>query len=622
MKKATPTEKIRNVAIIAHVDHGKTTLVDAFLKQSNIFRENQEEMSQEQILDFNELERERGITIKAKNASIPYKGYRINIIDTPGHADFGGEVERTLSLAEGCLLLVDAQEGVMPQTRFVLKKALELNLKPIVVINKIDKKYADASATLSKIQDLFLDLATDMSILDFKTFYSISRDGKVFSDLPKERGDELSELQADTSPVLDEIVTSVPAPTGDPNGEFQMQVSLLDFDQHLGRYAIGKVKRGSAKKGDSIVAVNSEETDKLLKGTVKAVNVKEGLEYEEIEEATVGEIVAISGLEEVQISDTICATADPEALPIIKISPPSLKIKFEANTSPLLGKEGKFANLKQLQTRLEQESQTNASLKIEKNSDGSYYVSGRGELHLGILIETLRREGYEFQIRKPEVIITEVEGVKTEPLEEVYIEIPDQYYSDVTQEVNARKGALLNIERENGVVRMTYTILTRNLIGLRRLLLTATKGNLVMNNHYLQGVKYEQSAELPRKGRIISSATGQALAYALNMIQERGQLFITPMTEVYEGMVIGINKYDDDISVNPLKAREKSNVRVSSAVVTDIALKTPIQLTLEFAIAFLAQDEILEVTPKSLRIRKKFLNKTQEYLAGRGAKKK
>ncbi len=615
-------ENIRNIAIIAHVDHGKTTLVDAFLKQSKIFRSNQEEMDQEQILDYNELERERGITIKAKNASIPYKGHKINIIDTPGHADFGGEVERTLNLAEGCLLLVDAQEGVMPQTRFVLKKALEIGLKPIVVVNKIDKKYADAPKTVGKIQDLFLEIATDLSVLEFPTFYAVARDGKVFEQLPTEREGEITKLQGDTTPLLDRIIEYIPHPEGVGDGPLQMQVSLLDFDQHRGRYAIGKIIKGELKAAQTIVIVNDDKKDKRVQSTVKGLFVKEGLEYVEVKSASVGEIVAIAGTEDINIGDTVCSTELVETLPIIQISPPSLKIKFEANTSPLLGKEGTFANLKQLQNRLEQESQINVSLKIEKNSDGSYYVSGRGELHLGILIETLRREGYEFQIRKPEVIITVIDGVKMEPMEEVYVEAPEAYYSVISQEVNARKGELLNMEQDGGQVRLMYKIRTRNLLGLRRILLTATKGNLIMNNQFLENVKYSDDVEMSHKGRLISSETGTALAYALNTIQERGELFIPANTQVYQGMVIGINKYDDDIFVNPLKAREKSNVRMSTAVITDVALKTPIQLTLEYAISFIATDEILEVTPKSLRIRKKFLNKQQEYEANKRVKGK
>lgn len=615
MAEITSNDKIRNIAIIAHVDHGKTTLIDAFLKQSNTFRENQEEMQQEQILDFNELERERGITISAKNISLPYKGHLINIIDTPGHADFGGEVERTLSMADGAVLLVDAQEGVMPQTRFVLKRALELGLKIIVLVNKIDKKLADPESTMKKVQDLFLNLVTDMSQLEFPVFYAIGRDGKVFAELPKEKGDDLANVPGDTTPLLDKVIEYIPSPSGDINEPFQMQVSSLDYDPHNGRFLIGRILHGKIALGDSIKAVHPDEPDKVISGKVKLLQVRKGLEYAQVNEVGVGDIVAIAGTDEVRIGSTLYSQVKVDILPDIKISPPSLKMKFEANTSPFLGKEGKFPNLKQLQARLEYEKMINISLKIDKNSDGSYYVSGRGELHLGILVETLRREGYEFQLRKPEVIITVVDGKKMEPEEELYVEVPEEYFSAVSQIVNTRKGSLVNVENANGQSKMTFHILARNLIGLRRQLATATKGNLVISNTFHQLVPQGGEGIEERNGRLISSATGTALAYALNAIQERGELIIKPTDEVYEGMVIGINKYENDIPVNPMKAREKSNVRQSTATVTDIALKTPIQLTLEYAIGILADDEILEVTPLNLRIRKKFLNKTEEYEA-------
>lgn len=616
-------EKIRNIAIIAHVDHGKTTLIDAFIKQTHILRENQEEMKQEQILDKNDLEREKGITITAKNISIPYKGYKINIIDTPGHADFGGEVERTLNMAEGCLLLVDAQEGVMPQTRFVLKRALEIGLKPIVVINKIDKKYAEPETASKKIQDLFLNLATDPEQLDFKTFYAIGRQGKVFVELPKEKEPALSDLPGDTTPLLDEIIETIPAPTGDAKGPFQMQVSSIDFDSHHGKYLIGKVKIGQVAAGETVSIVNSQDPEYEQKGRIKRLCVRNGLEYEDVKSVGIGEIAAITGLgDDVSIGDTLCEQDNPEALPVIKISPPSLKIKFEANTSPFLGKEGTYANLNQLQNRLETEGQTNVSLKIERNNDGSYYVSGRGELHLSILIETLRREGYEFQVRKPEVIITEVDGKKMEPMEEVYVDIPEEHFSIVSQKVSQRKGELVSIEHSKGHTILTYKILARNLIGLRRILLTATKGSLIISNNFLELVPYQGEFEKQGKGRIVSSATGTALAYPLNFIQDRGQLFVQPGTEVYKGMIIGISKYDNDIEVNPIKAREKSAVRVSQAVITDVSLKSPIEMTLEYAISILKEDEILEVTPKNLRLRRKFLDRKAEFDATKRLKKK
>ncbi len=609
--------KIRNVAIIAHVDHGKTTLIDAFIRQCHSFRENQEEMQMTQILDFNDLEREKGITIQAKNTSIIYKDYKINIIDTPGHADFGGEVERTLNMAEGCVLLVDAQEGVMPQTRFVLKKAMELNLKIILLINKIDKKLADPKKTYEKTQDLFLNLAKNEFQLDFPVLYAIGRTGKIFNTLPT---GSFESLEADTTPLLDKILEFIPAPSGEKDNPFKMQISSLDYNEHLGQYVIGRISEGKVKIGDTVIAVNPD-SDEKVKGQIKQIFTKDVLSYVPQKEASVGEIVALSGLDNSKIGDTLCDPEHPDPLPKIVISPPSLKIRFEANTSPFLGKEGKYPNLKQLQARLEYEAKTNVSLTINKNDDGTYYVSGRGELHLAILIEKMRREGYEFQLRNPEVIVKEIDGVKMEPVEELYIEFPEQYYSVVSQEINNRKGSLIGIEQENGICKTYYRITAKNLIGLRRVLLTETKGSAVLNNTFLEYSKLTPERETIRNGRLVSTETGKALAYAINTIQDRGEMLIEPATDVYEGMVLGINKYESDIYVNPLKAREKSNVRKATAVVTDIILKTPIQMTLEYAIVLLAEDEILEVTPKSLRLRKIYLNKTEEYNALRRKKK-
>lgn len=615
MTDITPSSGIRNIAIIAHVDHGKTTLVDAFMKQSHTFRDNQLEMEQEQILDSNDLEREKGITIKAKNISIKYKGHIINIIDTPGHADFGGEVERTLNMADGCILVVDAQEGVMPQTKYVLRKAFELGLKPIVVVNKIDKKLANISQTVSRIQDLFLTLATDESQLEFKTFYAIARDGSVFTELPTVQNSDYTALKGDVMPLLEAIVNIIPEPKGDLNAPFQMQVSSLDFDPHYGRYVIGKIVGGKISIGDRIVAVRAEDPDHSLTGRVKGLFLKDGLDYTDVTQVGVGQIVAIAGLDNVSIGDTICDPENIDPLPIIKISPPSLKIRFEANTSPFLGKESKYPNWKQIQARLDQEAQNNVGLKIENNHNGSYSVSGRGELHLGILIESMRREGYEFQLRKPEVISVMIDGKKMDPVEEVYIEVAEQYYSQVSQEVNARKGELINIVNENGLSKLTYKMFTKNLISMRRVLLATTKGEVVINNHFLEYAPNISPMEEDHKGRIVSSATGKALAYAMNSLQERGDLIIEPNIDVYEGMIIGLNKYPNDMLANPCKAREKSNVRMSRAEITLVNLKTLIELTLEYAIGMIRDDEILEVTPQNIRLRKLFLNKEQEFQA-------
>ncbi|MCA9387111.1 GTP-binding protein [Candidatus Dojkabacteria bacterium] len=608
-------DKIRNIAIIAHVDHGKTTLVDAFLKQSNIFRDNQEEMNQEMILDTGDLEREKGITIKAKNISVKYNDYTINIIDTPGHADFGGEVERTLNMADGCLLIVDAQEGPMPQTRFVLKKALELDLKPIVVINKIDKPASNIPRTLDKIQDLFLNLAVKDEQLDFPVFYAIGRDGKVWSEAPTD-----TNAPADIKPLLDSIVEVVPAPSGDETKPFQMQITTLDFDSHTGRYLIGKVKNGSVKRGTSVTVTIPDENDQPridARGSVKKILRKEGLAYVETDSASVGEIIAIVGIESKAIGATISDSSNVSTLPIIKISDPSVRIKIEANTSPFLGKEGDFVTAKQLQARLEKEAEQNISLNIEKADDGSFYVAGRGDLQLSILIEELRREGFELQVRRPEVIIKTIDGKKHEPLEELFIEVPEMYAGTVMNAVNSRKAEMIDMQTENGQTTMTFKILTANLLGLRNSLLTETKGNLVMNNYLLEYVPLTEHEDFFRRGVLISSDNGPAAAYALNTIQERGELFITPATMVYEGMIIGINKYEQDLEVNPTKERQKTGVRRNQAEITQIQLKGVKELTLEFALMFIAKDEMLEVTPENLRLRKQYLKKHEREWASR-----
>lgn len=604
--------KIRNVAIIAHVDHGKTTLVDAFLKQTHLFRDNQQEMTAEAILDSGDLEREKGITIKAKHASVYYKDYKINIIDTPGHADFGGEVERTLNMADGCLLIVDAQEGPMPQTKFVLQKALQNNLKPIVVVNKIDKQFANPEMALSKVQDLFLSIVDDIDMLDFPVFYAIGRDGKAFDSMPS--GD-LSKVEGNILPLLDAIIEHVPPPKGSIDEPFQMLITTLGSDAHIGRLLVGRINRGKLKVKDSITIINDDEK---TNGSVKALFIREGLDYTPVESAAAGEIVAIAGIESNAIGATICASNKIEALPKIKLSPPSVQIRFEASTSPFVGRDGKFVTAKQLQNRLEREKATNISLEISKTDGGGYIVAGRGELQLSILIEELRRESYEFQVRRPEVVLQTIDGVLKEPSEELVIEVPEEYQGSVITAVSERKAELLDMSTFNGTARLTYKILTRKLLGLRNTLLTLTKGNLVMNSFVSDYVKYDKnSEEIYRKGVIIASETGSAAAYALNTAQERGELFITPATEVYEGMIVGINKYDQDLEINVCRAREKSGVRRNQAEITQIALKTPHKLYLEFALVFLAKDEILEITPNHLRLRKQYLTKNERVWSKR-----
>jgi GTP-binding protein len=601
-------EKIRNIAIIAHVDHGKTTLVDAFLKQANIFRENEEEMSQTQILDSGDLEKEKGITITAKNISIRYGDYKINIVDTPGHADFGGEVERTLNMAEGCILVVDAQEGPMPQTKFVLARAMELNLKPIVVVNKIDKKYANMKKTLNKIYDLFLNVATTDDQLEFPVYYAIARDGIMFVDEPEgslENHPEATNL----SPLLEKIVEYIPAPSGEKDLPFQLQICSLDYDSHMGRYLIGKIKRGKLSLNQKLIVCDDEGT--YNSGNVKKILIKEGLLYKEVSEATTGDIVAIAGIETTSISKTLCDFHHPEALPGIKISPPSVKIKLEANTSPLAGKDGKYVRAKELQARLEQEAETNISLDIKKADDSSYFISARGELQLSILMETMRREGFEFQVKKPEVIFKEIDDKKHEPLEELIIDIPEEYIGIVTEVMSSRRAKMINMETDQGNTRFTYHILTRFLFGLRNELLNLTKGKAILNHFLLEYVRYEDFPPLHRNGVLIASEQGVASAYALNMTQDRGTLFISPSEKVYEGMIVGINKYENDIEVNTNKERKKTNVRMSHAQVTEISLKSPLKLTLEYGLVFIQADEMLEVTPNHMRLRKIHLTHTQ-----------
>lgn len=611
-------ENLRNIAIIAHVDHGKTTLVDAFMKQSHLFRDNQEEMQETQILDSGELEREKGITINAKNISIRYKGYKINIIDTPGHADFGGEVERTLNMADGCLLLVDAKEGPMPQTKFVLKRALEIGLKPVVVINKIDKKLANIPKTISKVQDLFLALATDPDQLDFPIYYAIGREGKVFKELPQGDLTIPNSIPGDVSPILDEIINYMPSPKGNPEEPFQMQVTSLEFDTHTGRYLIGKINRGSVKLDDPVILIsNKPGKEEKIQGRVRGLFTKEGLGWTPIQSAQAGEIVAITGIESTSIGATLCDISKQDVLPEISITPPSVRVKFQANTSPFLGKEGKFVTDKQLAQRLEQEKNLNISLEITNSGSNSYFVAGRGELQLAILVEQLRREGYELQLSKPEVILQTVDGVISEPMEELTIDAPEEYMSVVTQEVSDRKGELINIENEDGQNRFTYKILTRNLIGLHRILMNATKGEAVINSYISEYVPYVKQPPLFRKGVLISSETGTALGYSLNTIQDRGKLFVGESEPVYEGMIIGMNNGEDDIVVNPCKARHKTNVRMSHAEVTIVSLRAVIPLTLEYALSFINDDELIEVTPKSIRLRKKLLTETQRVWAKR-----
>lgn len=594
----TDPQNIRNIAVIAHVDHGKTTLVDFLLKQSHTFRENEEAMQQTTILDSNPLERERGITILAKNTAITYNGIKINIIDTPGHADFSGEVERTLNMADGALLIVDAQEGPMPQTKFVLKKALELNLKIIVVVNKIDKPLANIPQTIERISDLFLELATDTEHLEFPVIYAIGREGKA-GKTPEEVATSNS-----LEPLFLEIISYIPSPKI-AEGPFQMLATALDYDTHKGKHVIGRIVRGTLTKGQAVVLISETGTTNLRIATIAITN---GLKKTEVDEVGPGEIVDITGIEGANIGDTIADVSDPTPLPRIAVEEPTIKISMGPNTSPFAGKEGKYSTSRQILERLEKELETNVSLRLENVGD-RYILSGRGELHLSVLIETLRREGYEFQVGKPQVITKMVNGVEMEPVEEAIVDVPDEYVGSVTQAFGQRKGIMSNMESDGkGNTRFEYLIPSKNLLGMRSELLTQTKGTAIINTLFHDYQPLTPSLERLRNGVLIASESGTSLAYGLGNAQERGITFIEPSTSVYEGMIIGLHARRDDIEVNVTKEKKQSNMR-SKGEGVKLVLTPPTIMSLEQYLDFLEDDELLEVTPVSLRPRKKFLSK-------------
>lgn len=590
-------DRIRNVAIIAHVDHGKTTLVDGLLKQSHTFRDNQAEMSQTLIMDSMDQEHERGITITAKQTSVFYNDYKINIIDTPGHADFSGEVERTLNMADGVLLIVDAQEGPMPQTKFVLQKALSLKLKPVVIINKIDKPAARIEEVKDEISDLFLELATDESQLNYPIYYAIARDGKA---------GKTTELDDDLHVIFESIINDIPAPKTDDNegAGAQLLVAALAADNYLGKYAIGKIFRGRLKKGQSVKLLqkNGEKNAKIEK-----IFTYRGLGKEEAEEAVAGDIVALTGIPEANIGDTIATGDNPEALPTIELEPPTLSIYIGPNTSPLKGKEGEFTTSRQIAERLERELETNIALKIQPDGLG-YKVSGRGELHLSVLIETMRREGYELEAGRPEVVYKEENGQKFEPVEDLTIEVDSEFVGAVSQEMGIRRAELKTQElTSTGSTRFTYEITTAALIGLRNNLLTATKGTVIMSS-IPSGYKPVDSKYKPeRNGALISFEDGVSTAYALDAAQARGILYIPPQVPVYQGMIVGLSNKKDDLDINICREKQLTNMRTHAS---DGAIQlTPYtQLSLEQCLDFLLDDELLEVTPKSLRLRKRQLD--------------
>lgn len=593
---------IRNIAIIAHVDHGKTTLVDGLLKQSNTFRDNQAEMGQSLIMDSGDQEHERGITITAKQTSIFHDGYKINIIDTPGHADFSGEVERTLNMADGVLLIVDAQEGPMPQTKFVLSKALELGLKPVVVINKIDKPAARIDEVEDEISDLFLELATTDDQLYYPVYYAIGREGKAWKDIPTNPDED-----TDLSIIFDSIQKDIPAPSVTAEGTFQMLVTSLQYDSFVGKYAIGRINRGTVKKGLAVTLIKRDGTP--INGRIDEVYGYRGLMREAVGEASAGDIVALTGFSDAHIGETIADKENPEALPTIEIEAPTLSMYLGPNTSPLKGKEGDFSTSRQIGDRLKKELETNVSLRVSEDGIG-YTVSGRGELHLSVLIETMRREGYEFEVGRPQVVTITEDGVEKEPVEDLMLEVGPEYVGAISQELGIRRAELVKQgQTSSGQSRIEYRLPTRALIGLRNELLTATKGTVIMNS--LPAGYQPLTAKLARtrNGVLIAFEAGTTTPYALQTAEARGELYIGPGATVYGGMIVGLNRRSDDLEMNVCRAKHLTNMRSSSS--DGVVQLTPFtDLSLEQCIDFIEDDELLEVTPKSLRLRKRYLDPT------------
>ena len=602
-------DKIRNIAIIAHVDHGKTTLLDGLLKQSHTFRDNAQEMSETLIMDSGDQERERGITITAKTTAITYDGYKINIIDTPGHADFSGEVERTLQMADGVLLVVDAAEGPMPQTRFVLAKALELGLKPIVIINKIDKPARRIEEVKDEVADLFLELATSDDQLDYPVYYAIGRDGKAWTDMP-----DSTTASADLAPIFQAIIEHIPAPQVDPAKPFRMLITSLQYDSFLGKYALGRIERGVAKAGAPISLISPDGT--VAGGKIDKLFTYSGLNRREVDQAVAGDIVAITGVSQAKIGETIADPADPTPLPSIEIEQPTISIYLGPNTSPFKGREGKFNTSRQIAERLERELETNVALRVEPANIG-FRVSGRGELHLSVLIETLRREGYEFEVGRPQVILIERDGQKMESVEELFIEVSPELLGSVSMELGARHGELTNQETTSqGQIRATYRITSRALIGLHNTLLTATKGTIIMNSLPCGYQPLGAPLSGLRNGVLIAAESGTSTAYALAGAEARGELYIGPSTEVYAGEIVGLNKRKDDLEINVCKGKQLTNMRSKSS---DGAIQlTPYtQMSLEQCLDFIEDDELLEVTPQHLRLRKAELDPIKRKRAHR-----
>lgn len=601
---AEKRENIRNIAIIAHVDHGKTTLVDGMLRQSGIFREN--EQVQERVMDSNDLERERGITILAKNTSVRYKDIKINIVDTPGHADFGGEVERVLKMVDGVLLLVDAFEGPMPQTRFVLRKALQLNLKPIVVVNKIDRPEARPGEVVDEVLDLFIELGADDDQLEFPVVYASSRAGYAVLDTDDEK--------RDLEPLFKTIISHVPAPAGEEDGPLQILVSNVDYDDYVGRIAIGRIDRGRISAGQQAAVCKKDGT--VYRSKISRMCVFEGLKRTECEDAGAGDIVAVSGISDINIGETICDAEVPEPLPFVDIDEPTVSMTFSVNDSPFAGKEGTYVTSRHLRDRLFRELETNVSLRVEETgSPDSFIVSGRGELHLSILIETMRRQGYEFQVSKPKVIMKEIDGAACEPMELLMIDVPEEYMGTVMEKLGSRKAELVDMRSAaEGYMRLEFKIPARGLIGYRSEFLTDTKGNGIMNHIFHGYEPYRGEITHRQRGSLVAWEAGEAVTYGLYNAQERGALFIAPGTLVYEGMIVGENSRNEDIVVNVCKKKHVTNMRASGS---DEALRLtpPRILSLEQALEFISDDELVEVTPKNIRLRKRILDSEQRAKA-------
>lgn len=593
--------KIRNIAIIAHVDHGKTTLVDGLLKQSQTFRDNQSEMSQELIMDSGDQEKERGITITAKVTAVMHDDYRINIIDTPGHADFSGEVERTLNMADGCLLIVDAQEGPMPQTKFVLGKALASELKPIVVINKIDKPGSRIKEVEDELADLFLELAVHEDQLHYPIYYAIGRAGKAWKEVPADPENE----QADLSAIFEAITDHVPAPSVELEKPFQMLVTALSHDSFKGKYAIGRINRGRIKTAQQVTLCKKDGTQ--AKAKVDNIYMSHGVSKSEVAEGIAGDIVQLTGISDAQIGETIADAENPEALPVIEVEAPTLRIYLGPNTSPFKGQEGEFNTSRQIGERLQKELETNVGLQVEDDGIG-FTVAGRGELHLGVLIETMRREGYEFEVGRPQVVTKTENGKTMEPIEELIIEVPAEHVGSVQQEIGQRRGELIEqFASPKGVTKLIYKLPTRALLGLRNILITNTKGTIVMNSLVIGYKEQGPSLQQLRSGVLIAYEAGVSTPYALQNAESRGIIFIEPAVKVYPGQIIGQNTRSEDMEINVCKAKQLTNMRSSSSDGV-VQLTPPVVFSLEQCLDFIENDELLEVTPKSLRLRKKELD--------------